>query len=104
MSYCIPNPCLNNGTCVSRDSGYICCSENYSVGDCRDQGQSRIIHFLCVDKKLIYNTGQDSKKVIGLSAGLGVPVIILLIVVIVACALLLFILKNRSNLKREQKV
>ena len=43
VSHCVPNPCLNNGTCASWDNGYIChCSENYIGNDC--QGQLYINH------------------------------------------------------------
>ena len=78
MSHCVPNPCLNNGTCVSWKDGYLChCSENYIGGDCQ----------------------KDKRVIIGLGLSAGIAIILSLL--IIGCIILL-IVKYRN--KGEQNI
>ena len=46
LGNCIPNPCLNGGTCTEKSNGYFCtCEENFKGQNCQKQkGNRKYLH------------------------------------------------------------
>ena len=44
VDFCDPDPCKNNGTCVSGVSTFVCtCKEGFTGKDCGEKGESCLV-------------------------------------------------------------